>query len=57
MNLGLVDVYRLAIHPVIIGQGIPLFNDISNRIELKLIGTEQSKSGVILMTYNVNGKK
>lgn len=57
MNLGLVDVYRLAVHPVIIGEGIPLFNDIRNRIELKLIGTEQSKSGVILMTYRANGKK
>ena len=34
MNLGLVDVYRLAVHPVIIGKGIPLFKDINNRIEL-----------------------
>ena len=51
MNLGLVDVYRLAVHPVILGEGIPLFKDINNRIELKLIDTKQSKSGVILMSY------
>lgn len=56
MNIGLVDVYRLAVHPVIIGEGIPLFNDIRKRIELKLINTEQSKSGVILMTYKVSNK-
>ena len=51
MNLDLVDVYRLAIHPVIIGEGIPLFRDNKNRIQLKLINTEQSKSGVVLLNY------
>lgn len=56
MNLGLVDVYRLAVHPVIIGEGIPLFKDIKRRIKLKLIDTEQSKSGVILMTYEAGDK-
>lgn len=54
MNLGLVDIYRLAVHPVIIGEGIPLFKDIKDRIGLKLIDTEQSKSGVILLTYEAN---
>lgn len=57
MNLGLVDIYRLAVHPVIIGKGIPLFGDISNRIQLDLINTEQSKSGVILLTYEAKGNK
>jgi dihydrofolate reductase len=51
MNLGLVDVYRLAVHPVIIGKGIPLFSDIENKIQLVLTNTEQSKSGVILLNY------
>ncbi|WP_100615499.1 dihydrofolate reductase family protein [Confluentibacter citreus] len=51
MNLGLVDIYRLAVHPVIIGEGIPLFKDIKKRIGLKLIDTKPSKSGVILLTY------
>jgi dihydrofolate reductase len=57
MNLGLVDIYRLAVHPVIIGKGIPLFGDISNRIQLDLINTEQSKSGVILLTYEAKANK
>ena len=51
MNLGLVDTYRLAVHPVIIGNGIPLFKNIKERIGLELIDTERSKSGVILLTY------
>lgn len=56
MNLDLVDVYRLAVHPVIIGKGIPLFNAISNRIQLNLTHTEQSKSGVILLNYKAKDK-
>lgn len=56
MNMGLVDVYRLAVHPVIIGEGIPLFSGIKNRIRLNLTNTEQSKSGVILLTYEAKNK-
>ena len=54
INLGLVDVFRLAVHPVIIGSGTPLFNDIKERIQLKLSESKPSKSGVILLTYSVN---
>ena len=51
MNLGLVDVYRLAVHPVIIGSGKPLFENIKRRVELKLKDAKPSSSGVILLTY------
>lgn len=51
INLGLVDIYRLAVHPVIIGNGIPLFKDINKKIELSLIDIQHSKSGVILLNY------
>ena len=51
INLGLVDVYRLAVHPVIIGSGKPLFNDIKERIKLKLSDVKTSKSGVIVLSY------
>jgi dihydrofolate reductase len=56
INLSLVDIYRLAVHPVIIGKGIPLFKDIKDRIGLTLIDTEKSKSGVILLTYAASNK-
>ena len=51
INLGLVDVYRLAVHPVIIGKGKPLFENIKKRVGLKLIDAKPSGSGVILLTY------
>jgi len=53
MNLGLIDVFRLAVHPVILGSGKPLFNNIKERVSLKLTETKASKSGVILLTYTV----
>ena len=51
INLGLVDVYRLGVYPVILGSGKPLFKDITERVNLKLTGTKTSNSGVILLKY------
>lgn len=51
INLGLVDVYRLGVYPVILGEGKPLFKDINTRVNLRLTGTKSSGSGVILLKY------
>lgn len=51
LNLDLVDQFRLAIHPVIIGKGKPLFQNIEHRHRLDLINVEGYKSGVTLSTY------
>ena len=51
VNLDLVDIYRLAVHPVILGSGKPLFNDIGRRVKLKLIDAKGSASGVTLLSY------
>lgn len=51
INLDLVDIYRLAVHPVILGSGKPLFKDIERRINLNLIGATGSASGVTLLSY------
>lgn len=53
VNLGLVDVFRLAVHPVILGSGKPLFKDIEQRINLRLIEAKGSQSGVTLLSYEV----
>lgn len=51
INLGLVDEYRLAVHPAIIGEGKPLFEDIRTKVNLKLVEARPSDSGVVLLIY------
>jgi dihydrofolate reductase len=54
LNLDLVDEYRLAVHPVVIGSGKSLFNDIKERHKLKLVEAKGYKSGVTLLTYEAD---
>jgi dihydrofolate reductase len=51
MNLELIDEYRLSVHPVILGAGKPLFVDIKQRQELKLVDTRRFSSGVVQLCY------
>ena len=51
INLELIDVYKISVHPVALGSGKPLFEDLKKRIELKLIATRVFKSGVVELTY------
>jgi len=51
INLGLINEFRLAVHPVILGSGKRLFEDIKNRVNLRLLSVKSSKSGVAVMTY------
>lgn len=50
-ELGLVDEYVLAIVPVALGQGRPLFRPGAARLNLELIDTTIFKTGVIFATY------
>jgi dihydrofolate reductase len=51
LNLDLVDQFRLAVHPVILGKGTPLFENIERRHRLDLISVEGYRSGIILLNY------
>ena len=53
IQLKLIDGYWLFVNPIILGQGIPLFADIKDKIKLKLLTTRQFTSGVIEMNYTV----
>ena len=55
INLGLVDEFRLSVHPVILGEGKPLFIDIKQRLNLKMVNTRTFSSGVVQLIYHSNG--
>ncbi len=48
---GLVDEYRLVINPVALGNGLPLFKDLSAPIELQLIQARTFANGAALNVY------
>lgn len=55
LNLGLVDEYRLSVHPVILGAGKPLFSDLQQRLNLKLVNMKRFSSGVVQLIYHPIG--
>ncbi|MFT8321914.1 MAG: dihydrofolate reductase family protein [Bacillus sp. (in: firmicutes)] len=55
INLGLVDEFRLSIHPVILGEGKPMFIDIKKRLNMKMVDTRTFSSGVVQLIYHWNG--
>jgi dihydrofolate reductase len=54
INLGLVDEFRLSVHPVILGEGKPMFIDINQRLNLKMVNTRTFSSGVVQLIYHLN---
>ena len=53
IQLNLIDGYWLFVNPIILGQGIPLFTDIKDKIRLKLLTTHQFACGVTALDYTV----
>jgi dihydrofolate reductase len=50
-NLGLIDEYRLLIHPVVLGSGKPLFQNVEDRAKLELVDSKVYGNGVIGVKY------
>lgn len=50
----LIDGYWLFVNPIILGQGIPLFTDIKDKIKLKLLNSHPFASGVTELNYIVH---
>jgi dihydrofolate reductase len=53
MDLGLVDELWLAIHPILLGSGKPLFSNIKQRIKLKLLDSKTYSTGLVSVAYRL----
>jgi dihydrofolate reductase len=54
MNLDLVDELQVAVAPIVLGSGKPLFSGINHRVPLSLKDVSRDKSGMVLFTYEIN---
>jgi dihydrofolate reductase len=52
----LIDEYHLFVNPVIIGSGKTIFNNQANRLQLKLIRTIPSSTGIVILCYQPDEK-
>ena len=55
MRYGLIDEFRILVHPVVLGQGRPLFEAPDVRMDLRLKGTRTFGNGVVLLHYSSDG--
>ena len=50
-QLELIDEYQLGVQPTVLGSGLPLFKDIRDRIDLKLLKTKTFGGGAVMLYY------
>ena len=51
MQLGLIDEFRLVVHPVVLGSGTRFFPALADKIDLRLVETRAFGSGVVYLRY------
>jgi dihydrofolate reductase len=51
IKLDLIDEFQLCIHPVVAGNGLPLFENINDKIIFKLVKNKTFNSGAVILYY------
>jgi dihydrofolate reductase len=57
MQHHLIDEYRIWLHPIVLGRGKRLFEDGSDKTDLKLVDTTTFSSGVVVLSYQPAGNR
>src|SRR6478672_9142126 len=55
-QLDLIDEYQLSVQPTILGNGLPLFKNIRDRVNLKLLKTKTFSCGAVALYYEPTKK-
>jgi dihydrofolate reductase len=51
LQYNLIDEFWLFVNPILLGQGIPLFNNVSEKTPLRLVSSKTFANGVMCMHY------
>ena len=57
IKLGLIDEFQLCVYPVVVGSGLPLFENIDYRTIFKLIKTKIFSGGAVILYYEPTNKR
>jgi dihydrofolate reductase len=49
---GLIDEYLLVTHPVVLGEGLTIFNGVAKPLDLKLVDVKTFPGGIVAHTYH-----
>ena len=55
-QLDLIDEYQLGVQPIVLGSGLPLFKNVEDRINLKLLKTKTFSCGAVFLYYEPTKK-
>ncbi|WP_068471067.1 dihydrofolate reductase family protein [Candidatus Protochlamydia phocaeensis] len=53
LNLQMVDFMTLSVIPVLLGEGIPLFNSIAKELSCRLVSSQSYPSGLVQLHYEI----
>ena len=51
IQLALIDIFRISVHPVALGKGKPLFENLTERLNMELTESHIFRSGVVQLIY------
>ena len=52
----LIDEYQLGVQPIVLGKGLPLFKNVKERVNLRLLKTKTFGCGVVMLYYGSTRK-